>query len=372
MSFRVLGKVWERGFSYKECEAMKEKLCLLSSLLAAVIMNVFASEAKPMPLQELIQAAQREGAVVHVETVPSEAWVELEKRFNKRFGTAIKVQQMAIQAAAGVARLREEKAAGKISIDLYRGSGSYTNLLLGAGLLAEPFDFVGTFGGTLPGIEKVTGPPRIPKYLQNRIVIYDDLTKGVVYNKKLVAKNEVPRKWEDLLDPKWKDRKIGVEPGGASTYGLLLYYSKEWTLNFNRKLKDQKPLYLQGLADVADAVDRGEVLIGAGVGIHHVMERQNIDMAPEIPLFSAPRNIMPIKGAPHPNAARLWAAWYAIEGIPILNKEFNIHYGLIDGNSEQSRFAQKLGLKYKFEGLTEGELKDLAEIRRAIQKILTR
>lgn len=351
---------------------MKKGFSLLSSFVAVAFIGVFAPEAEPMPLEKLVQAAQREGIVNHTETRAAEVWAELEKRFNNRFGTKIKINQLPIQAAEAVTRLREEAAVGRISMDLYRGSGSYTYMVMKAGLLAEPFDWVDTFGKILPGIEKLVGAPRVPKNLENRIVLYDDLTKGVIYNKKLVAKNEVPRKWEELLDPKWRGRKIAVDPRGSSTYGLALFYGKEWALDFNRKLKAQNPLFVNGTPAVAKAVSRGEALLGAGVGIKHVLEEVDIDIAAEIPLFSAARNIMPIHGSPHLNAARLWAAWYAVEGVKIMNKEFNIYDGLIEGDYEQARFAQKRGIKYKDEGLTEEDIESLAEMRSLVRKILAK
>ena len=38
------------------------------------------------------------------------------------------------------------------------------------------------------------------------------------YNTKLVKKHEVPQTYEQLLDPKWKEKRISIDD---SAYGLL-------------------------------------------------------------------------------------------------------------------------------------------------------
>ena len=45
------------------------------------------------------------------------------------------------------------------------------------------------------------------------------------YNTKLVKKEELPKTWEDLTDPKWKGR-LGIEAGGFRLAGRHLWRNR--------------------------------------------------------------------------------------------------------------------------------------------------
>jgi iron(III) transport system substrate-binding protein len=45
----------------------------------------------------------------------------------------------------------------------------------------------------------------------------------LTYNTQLVSKNDVPTKWTDLLDPKWKDKLILADPRTVPTWLAVLY-----------------------------------------------------------------------------------------------------------------------------------------------------
>ena len=53
--------------------------------------------------------------------------------------------------------------------------------------------------------------------------------------------------------------------------------------------------------------------------------------------------ILPVKGSPHINAARLWTAWYATEGAVIATQAGeNVERGWPDSNSFTSRKLAEL------------------------------
>ena len=63
------------------------------------------------------------------------------------------------------------------------------------------------------------------------------------YNTKLVKKEEVPKTYEQLLDPKWKGKKISIDD---SAYGLLAglihAWGKEKAVEYFKKLAAQEPV----------------------------------------------------------------------------------------------------------------------------------
>ena len=52
---------------------------------------------------------------------------------------------------------------------------------------------------------------------------FDAFTMIIVYNKNLVSEDEVPQRWSDLTDPKWKGRVVHANPAASSSaYAALV------------------------------------------------------------------------------------------------------------------------------------------------------
>src|SRR5690606_34568468 len=52
---------------------------------------------------------------------------------------------------------------------------------------------------------------------------FDAFTMVIVYNKDLVPENEVPKKWADLADPKWRGKVIHASPAvSSSSYAAMV------------------------------------------------------------------------------------------------------------------------------------------------------
>jgi iron(III) transport system substrate-binding protein len=122
------------------------------------------------------------------------------------------------------------------------------------------------------------------------------LSHGLVlpaYNTKVVQSKDVPRSWEALLDPKWKDGKLGVSD---ATYYFALF-TKAWgeqkTTEYVKSLAKQRP-FLGRLAELTTRLQLGEILIAT----------INMD-----PILVSTTNIGVLKGAAHPNAAVLFTAF---------------------------------------------------------------
>ena len=70
-------------------------------------------------------------------------------------------------------------------------------------------------------------------------------TYPVTYNTSLVKGADIPKKWEDLLDPKWRDNLL-VE-NRLFPLGYLATDWEEKVVDFATKLKAQQPKYVQEL-----------------------------------------------------------------------------------------------------------------------------
>lgn len=128
---------------------------------------------------------------------------------------------------------------------------------------------------------------------------------------------EVPRTWEDLLQPRWRGRVVGATllvPGVPAIFGLIR--SEPWALDFARSLRDVAKVTMVPSSPVArDMLHRGEKDLMISL-ISEVLKRKHlhgdpVDWAPVSPTYSTQHILGVMHKAPHPNAARLFALWGA-------------------------------------------------------------
>jgi iron(III) transport system substrate-binding protein len=132
----------------------------------------------------------------------------------------------------------------------------------------------------------------------------------VAYNTKLVPKPMVPKKYEDLLDPRWRG-KLMIEGTKADWFaGMLQIMGQERGLKYMRDLAKQQPSPREGHELLAQLVAAGEGLMDVNIPISSV-ERMKERGAPiDWTAVGAAPAIMVGVGlssqAARPNAAKLF------------------------------------------------------------------
>jgi ABC-type Fe3+ transport system substrate-binding protein len=152
------------------------------------------------------------------------------------------------------------------------------------------------------------------------------LVYGFAYNTKVVAPADIPTKWEDLANPRWK-RKVAIDTNLDPLIHLTPVIGKEGVLALAQRILDNTPVYSAGTRNALQKIMAGEASIGA-LAVNTVMEEQKkgapIDFVIPEPLAVIPQQVVfVIKGAPHPNLAKLWTAWFGSEGMaskPIIDE----------------------------------------------------
>ena len=144
------------------------------------------------------------------------------------------------------------------------------------------------------------------------------------YNTNLVSAAEVPRSWEELLNPKWKGQ-LGMPTDPRSWWTIALAeggWGVEKTLDFVTKLKAQEPKMQKGPPQGHALLIAGDFKIFTNNFIRHVIlsraKGAPVDWCRVNPIIlSGPNIFMPVNG-PHPNAARLFLEWYlSPEGLRV-------------------------------------------------------
>ncbi|MBI2987960.1 MAG: extracellular solute-binding protein [Deltaproteobacteria bacterium] len=332
---------------------------------------IFAAESAKA-LQQLAERANQEGKVVFISAgIAPEVLRELNLQFNKKFGVNIKVEGLPLSSSEAVTRLLQEKAAKRISMDILHPSYSLAFRLLGEGLLSD-FDWIGVFAERLPGIREVA--TKVPAVLKNKGLDFQHLVYIPMYNTNLVSKGDVPKRWTDFLDPKWKGRKIVIDPRGTSLYLLFLEYGESWTLEFASRLVQQDPLFEKGAPAISRAVARGEAPLGITV-LSDIIEQKHKKMPVEVLLPEVvaivPQVLLPIEGSPNRNAAKLFSAWMSTEGLAIEEKADFSSRAWPGSGGAQARVLENTSVKILFASGPE-EVEAAGQVLAKVQRIMQR
>lgn len=154
---------------------------------------------------------------------------------------------------------------------------------------------------------------------------------GLIYNKELVKAADVPKRYEDLADPKWKDKIVMANPANHATtiswlVGLkeTVFASEEEWMSFLKGLAANKPMFVASFGPTPAPVESGEKLIAISMPKYIITKAPApLDWARvEQPLLGTPRAIAVTSKAPHPNAARLFVDyWLSEKAMGVLAKD---------------------------------------------------
>ena len=91
------------------------------------------------------------------------------------------------------------------------------------------------------------------------------MNMGIAYNTTKVTKEEAPKNWNDLLDPKWKGQIVMTDPGTAGTtkYAVgALMASKDYGPEYFRKLKENGTELQSGTTATHNQIAAGAYKVG--------------------------------------------------------------------------------------------------------------
>jgi iron(III) transport system substrate-binding protein len=131
------------------------------------------------------------------------------------------------------------------------------------------------------------------------------------YNTRTVAERDVPKKWEDLLAPRWKGQ-IGLEEDDVYWYTMMLQLmGEEKGRNYVKQLAKQQVQVRAGHSLVAQLVGAGEFQITPTIRVQTAEDLKSkgapVEWAPIPPLApNPPVTISLPKNAPRSNLAKLY------------------------------------------------------------------
>ena len=247
--------------------------------------------------QRLVSQAKKEGALSLYSTMTPGDANPLIAAFEKKYGIKVTMWRAINQKL--VQRALAEARAGKHAVDVYEGSGHGMEILHREGLL-EKF-WSPAFGDIPP-----EAFPRHGYYAPDNLLFF-----VMGYNTRLVKPEDVPRTYEELLQPKWSGN-FGIEASDIMWFAAVAKAMGEAKgLAYFEKLAAMKPQIRSGHTLMTELVAAGEIPIVLTLynqAVDKLKERgAPIDWKPLPPAFGRADGIALAKQASHPHAALLFA-----------------------------------------------------------------
>ena len=244
----------------------------------------------------LIEGAKREGEVVYYASMNLSEANSLITEFEKRY-PFVKVKLQRSGSEKLLTRVLTEARARKNFADVIQTVEFSMHLFSRGGILAR---YMPQANSLYPKEFKEEGFWTTVYY--NAYV--------TAYNTKLVASRALPKTYEDLLDPRWKD-KLMIENTKADWFaGMLQIMGQERGIKYMRALAKQQPSPREGHELLAQLVAAGEGFFDINIpaaSVERMKERgAPIDWTALGPVPAIMVGIGVSNQAPHPNAAKLF------------------------------------------------------------------
>jgi iron(III) transport system substrate-binding protein len=148
------------------------------------------------------------------------------------------------------------------------------------------------------------------------------------YNTQLIKKEDAPKTYADLLDPKWKGKLVKAHPGYSGTIMTGTYLlSNLLGWDYFEKLAGQDILQVQSSTEPPKKLAQGERPVMADGNEYNLilLKETGVPIEAVYPPEGTPLvigNAAILKNAPHPNAAHLFYAFLFSLEAQQLNSDF--------------------------------------------------
>jgi iron(III) transport system substrate-binding protein len=309
---------------------------MLILLFALLLLFGHLQFAVAAPIDDLVAAAKKEGVLelLAPSTTGDKGAQALGNAFNKKYGLNIKVNYTPSSNMTGDVAKLVMGAASRATPDwdLMLVTDAH-HATVWAKKLHLPFDYARLGIGS-----------ELIQY-DNGVVSLANQFVLPAYNKSILAAQDVPKRWEDLLDGKWKGGKLGVS---TATHHLSRLAVGPWgeakATEFVNRIAKQEPI-LGTLANLYTRLQVGEILLAVTL-TDSFISRAKKDGSPIVfaegldPVISPTYNAGVPKGARHPNVGHLFAVFLTLLEAQEVWEKFNGQTSALIPGTTAYKYAQ--------------------------------
>jgi iron(III) transport system substrate-binding protein len=252
----------------------------------------------------LIEAAKKEGKVIFYTSIDLPLAEKIAKSFEAKYpGIAVRVERSGAERV--FQRIAQETASNIHAVDVANSSDAAHGIVWKRENLLEAYV-----------------PEDVAKFYPTEHKDPDGMFASfrvwvciIAYNTDLVKKEDAPKSYADLLDPKWKGKIVKAHPGYSGTIMTATYQmQRDLGWGFFEKLAAQNVMQVQSSADPPKRLALGERAVMADGNEYNIFEisEKGGPVAPVYATEGSPLIVGPtamFKTAPNPNAAKLFTAY---------------------------------------------------------------
>lgn len=284
----------------------------LGKSLLPVILILVGFQTPGFSDQSIVEKAKKEGKVVFYSAMVMKDTQVMGDAFMKKY-PFLKFEFVRLPSTKLVQRLIMEKNGGVKNADVSYANGNFTSIYRKEGLAQRYVS---------PETENW------PKGYQDPEGYWTAIYSAYfswAYNTRMVSEQEAPKRFEDLLDPKWKGGKIGIFNVEYEWYqGMMDLLGREKGLQFMKRLAAQELQINAGRTLTTQLMASGEFPIALSA-FHRLLQMKKKGapvqwMKFPTPTLAALRTLMLHADATHPNASKLFIDFMlSKQGQNILN-----------------------------------------------------
>jgi iron(III) transport system substrate-binding protein len=290
------------------------KLALSSLVFSAWL--AWTSVSLAQQNTRFIESAKKEGEVVWYGTLTGGSIVSrLLNAFESKY-PFIKVKYLRLGGAGFLERVRTEARAGKFLWDIV--TSEYIQF----------FELAKQITLAKYAAAELRNYPQVHKDANGTWVSIYSAIATIAWNTRMVKAAEAPKDWKDLLDARWKGKKIGLPAEAFQWYGgMVNYLGDKAGRDFMKALASQEPQTQQGYTNTSNLLAAGEFPL-AITRAHRIEDFKSAKGAPvdwssdANPIIVSTHPVGISERAPHPAAARLFYDFLiSVEGQSLFTEE---------------------------------------------------
>ncbi len=275
-----------------------------------------------------VAKAEQEGALLFYTNDSENAGAALMAEFNKDF-PKIKTSYVRAQTGALYSKILAERSAGRFDVDVIQFSeiGTAIDFQKRGGYLNHASPEAANYKA-----EYLSSPPGD--------YFIDGMTfAGIAYNTNKVKKEDAPKNWKDLLNPRWRNVMSTKQATSGMQfvewYELRRLYGDEYWKAFSKQL----PHGFDSRAQLFDRLAKGDDSVSAlaewaGYVLYHERKAPIAFVAPDDGLPATPVIAGAVSKCPHPEAARLLIDWLmSTRGQSFYQNNKYLMYGSVRNNA---------------------------------------